>query len=140
VQSETAKLAEDEIEKRTHQQDEINDSECGKESEEEQPERKKKGTFRKDKQDVAHQTANQSGPITTITLSFPCLAKSKVTKKHGRIKPHTKGKGSTLAVLCKVKTHVEFPELALCLHACLHHKMQASGVRQGHAQVSWTLQ
>jgi hypothetical protein len=55
---ETVKLTEEEMEKSTHQQDGIDDSgECGEESEEEQPKRKKKGTFRKDKQDVAHQTA-----------------------------------------------------------------------------------
>ncbi len=114
------KLTQEEIERHTHPQDGIHDSECGEESEEEQPKRKKKGSSRKDKHAVTHPTANQSGPITT-TLSFPCLVKSKVVKKHGRIKPHTKGTGSTSAVLCDVKTYVEFIELALCLHAHLHH-------------------
>jgi hypothetical protein len=62
----------------------------------------------------------KSGPVTT-TISFNRLRRSKVVEKHGRIKPCTKGTGSTSAVLCDVKPYVTFIELALCLHAYLHY-------------------
>jgi hypothetical protein len=65
-------------------------------------------------------TTMKSGPVTT-TISFNRLRRSKVVEKHGRIKPYTKGTGSTSAVLCDVKPYVTFIELALCLHAYLHY-------------------
>jgi hypothetical protein len=79
-----------------------------------------KQTHQDENDDTKKPATNQSGPVTT-TLTFPCLVKSRVVRKHGRIKPYTKGNGSTSAVLCEVKTYVEFIELALCLHAYLHY-------------------
>ena len=55
------------------------------------------------------------------TVSFPHLREGDLVKKHGRIKPATKGIGSTAATLCDVKMYVQFVELALCLHAYLHY-------------------
>ena len=67
-----------------------------------------------------------TGPVTTrsvtTTISFPALRRQKgCAKKHGRMKPYTKGTGSTCAVLCGVKEYIRFIELTLCLHAYLHY-------------------
>jgi hypothetical protein len=50
-------------------------------------------------------TTMKSGPVTT-TISFNRLRRSKAVEKHGRIKPCTKGTGSTSAVLCDVSHHL----------------------------------
>jgi hypothetical protein len=88
------------------------------ESEEQQPSKRRK--LAHNGKQVPDRKSNQNGPITT-TISFPGLRSSKGVKKHGRIKPYTKGTGSTSAVLCDVKPYVHFIELALCLHAYLHY-------------------
>jgi hypothetical protein len=88
------------------------------ESGEEKPRKKQRVASRK--KEATHQTSKNSGPVST-TISFSSLRTSKGVKKHGRIKPYTKGTGSTSAVLCDVKPYVKFIELALCLHAYLHY-------------------
>jgi hypothetical protein len=104
------------------QQEEIFDSDDEEESEEEDEDEKprKRQKLGKDRY-VVHQTSTQSQSVTA-TLSFPRLRSGKVVQKHGRIKPYTKGIGSTSAVLCDVKPYIMFIELALCLHAYLHYR------------------
>jgi hypothetical protein len=106
------KLTREDIKDHTYPQDEIDESEDKEESEEEKP-RKRQKLAGKEKEVTRR-------PVTT-TISFPGLRSSKGVKNHGRIKPYTKGTGSTLAILCDVKPYVRFIELALCLHAYLHY-------------------
>ena len=102
-------------------QDDFKASCSEEESEEEEEKPRKKRTLAGKEKVVGHRkTSNSAGPITT-TISFPSLKKRNVVTKHGRIKPYTKGTGSTSAVLCDVKPYVTFIELALCLHAYLHY-------------------
>jgi hypothetical protein len=98
----------------TEHQDESNESEDVEDNGEEKPTKRRKVTHNGKKE------ATQTGSIAT-TISFPRLRSSKGVKKHGRIKPYTKGTGSTSAVLCGVKSYITFIELALCLHAYLHY-------------------
>jgi hypothetical protein len=111
---EAVKLTSEDIKDHTCQ-DEIEGSDSEEESngEEVKPKKKRKA--------AQHGTTN-NGPVST-TISFPSLRSRNVVKKHGRIKPYTKGTGSTSAVLCEVKPYVTFIELALCLHAYLHYSM-----------------
>jgi hypothetical protein len=99
--------------------DENDESEDQEQSEEEKNPRKRQKVAAKET-NGSHQTTTQSGPFKA-SISFPRLRSGKVVKKHGRIKPYTKGTGSTSAVLCDVKPYITFIELALCLHAYLHY-------------------
>jgi hypothetical protein len=87
------------------------------------PKKRRKVAASKRKKTPPPPAKNSSTPIAnvTTTISFPSLRSRKVINKHGRIKPSTKGTGSTSAVLCDVKPFVSFIELALCLHAYLHY-------------------
>jgi hypothetical protein len=116
------KLSQEDIINHTSYHDEIEDSDDEHNSEEEKP-RKRQKVKQTQKRTVTPKGKNKApstGQITT-TISFPGLRSSKGVKKHGRIKPYTKGTGSTSAVLCGVKPYVQFIELALCLHAYLHY-------------------
>ena len=104
-----------------------------KEEIEEQNPKKKQKLAGKEKE-VAQLATKQSGPVTT-TISFPGLRSKKGVKKHGRIKPYTKGTGSTSAVLCDVKPYVAFIELALCLHAYLHYSKDLPLEMRGEPEV-----
>jgi hypothetical protein len=100
------KLTRDDIFQHTYQE-EVDDME---DSEGKKPSKRQKSAGK-----------NQQTPQITTSISFPALRSSKGVEKHGRIKPYTKGTGSTSAVLCDVKPYVTFIELALCLHAYLHY-------------------
>jgi hypothetical protein len=94
--------------------DESDESKEKEDSEEEKPKKRQKLSR------TGHgATTMKSGPVTT-TILFNRLRRSKAVEKHGRMKPHTKGTGSTSPVLSDVKPCVTFTELALCLHAYLH--------------------
>jgi hypothetical protein len=118
---EVVRLTLEDIKDHTYQ-DGIVESDDGEESEEEDEDKKQRKRQKLAGPDrcVAHQTSSKSVPVTA-SLSFPRLRRGKVVQKHGRIKPYTKGTGSTCAVLCDVKPYITFIELALCLHAYLHY-------------------
>ena len=106
-------ITRDDVKDHTYSQDEMDGSDNKEESEDEKP-RKRQRLADKENDETR-------GPVTT-TISFPRLRNARgQVKKHRRIKPYTKGTGSTSAVLCDVKPYITFIELALCLHAYLHY-------------------
>ena len=108
------KLTSDDILNHTLHLDENNESEDMEDSEDDQPKKKRRVTDNRKKKPILSRPTN-------TTISFPALRSSKGVKKHGRMKPYTKGTGSTSAGLCGVKPYVTFIELSLCLHAYLHY-------------------
>ena len=54
-------------------------------------------------------------------IIFPHLQNGSTVDKHFRIKSKMKGVGEDSAVLCDVKTYVDFLEISLCMHAYLHY-------------------
>jgi hypothetical protein len=117
---ETVKLSSNDISKHTTYKDGRGESEEMDDTEDEKPNKKQKAA------QTRKMKTQQIGTVTTrsatTTISFPALRRRKgCVIKHGRIKPYTKGTGSTCAFLCGVKEYIKFIELALCLHAYLHY-------------------
>ena len=117
---EAVKLSSKDISNHTTYEDGRGESDEMDDTEDEKPNKKQKDSqTRKMKTQPIETVTTRSG---TTTISFPALRRQRgCVIKHGRMKPYTKGTGSTCAFLCGVKEYIEFIELALCLHAYLHY-------------------
>ena len=65
------------------------------------------------------QSSNKTQDL--VPISFHCLRTPQRVLKHNRMKPKMKGSGNTTAILCNVRTYVEFLEVSLCMHSYFHY-------------------
>jgi hypothetical protein len=117
---ETVKLSAEDISNHTTYEDGRGESDEMDDTGDEKPTKKQKASqTRKMKTQTIETVTTRSA---TTTISFPALRRmTGCVVKHGRMKPYTKGTGSTCAFLCGVIEYIRFIELALCLHAYLHY-------------------